>query len=68
MVQTEFYSDTDVSRILNMSRSWVRQQRLRRSRGLPNYFNLEARHIGGCVRYVAEEVHAFVLAHKKGGI
>lgn len=68
MVEPAFYSDKDVARILNISPSWVRQQRFKRARGLPNGLDLEPRQIGGCVRYVADEVHAAVVAYKVGGL
>lgn len=67
MVEPAFYSDKDVARILNISPTWVRQQRFRRAHKLPNGFDLEPCRIGGCVRYVADEVHALVAAYKGGG-
>jgi len=62
MLQPAFYSDKDVARRLNMSPSWVRQQRFKRARKLPNDFDLEPRHIGSGVRYVAAEVEAHIAA------
>jgi hypothetical protein len=68
MIEPAFYSDKDVARILNISPSWVRQQRFKRARGLPNGLDLEPRQIGGCIRYVADEVQAVVTAYKCCGL
>jgi hypothetical protein len=56
----EFYTDKDVARLLSMSPSWVRVQRLKRRRNLPHTLNLDPRMIGTCPRYVRGEVEALV--------
>jgi hypothetical protein len=55
-----FYSDKEVARRLSLSPSWVRGQRHKRRHGEPHIFTVEARYIGSCPRYVAEEVEAFI--------
>ena len=57
---SEFYSDRDVARILNMSPAWVRGQRHKRRHGQPCTFDLEPRYIGSAARYVRDEVEAFI--------
>lgn len=57
-----FYNDKDVARRLNLSPSWVRGQRHKRTHGLPHILNLDPRYIGSCPRYVANEVEAFIAA------
>lgn len=66
MVQPAFYTDKDVARRLNLSPSWVRGQRHKRLNGEPHVLNLEPRHIGSCVRYVAAEAEAFIAAIEQG--
>lgn len=61
-METAFYSDKDVARRLNLSPSWVRGQRHKRSKKLPHILDLEPRYIGSCPRYVAAEVEAFIAA------
>ena len=56
----EFYTDKEVARLLSMSPSWVRVQRLKRRRNQPHTLNLDPRMIGSCPRYVREEVEALV--------
>lgn len=55
-----FYNDKDIARLLNLSPSWVRGQRFKRTHGLPHIMDLEPRYIGSCPRYVAEEVEDFI--------
>ena len=57
-----FLTDKDVARKINFSPSWVRGQRHKRQKGLPHTFDVEARYIGSCPRYVADEIDAFVAA------
>lgn len=59
-IELAFYSDKDVARRLNMSASWVRGQRHKRSHGQPHILDLEPRYIGSCARYVRDEVEALV--------
>jgi hypothetical protein len=66
LLQSAFYSDKNVARRLDVSPSWVRGQRHKRAHGLPHIFDLNPRYIGSCVRYVAEEVEAFIAAIKQG--
>jgi hypothetical protein len=66
LLQPAFYSDKDVARRLNMSPSWVRQQRFRKLRGQPNSFDLVPRHIGSGIRYVVAEVEAFIASIEQG--
>lgn len=62
MIEPAFYNDKDVARRLNLSPSWVRGQRHKRTHGLPHIFDLDARYIGSCPRYVAGEVEAFIAS------
>jgi hypothetical protein len=57
-----FYTDKDIARRLNLSPSWVRGQRHKRSKKLPHILKIEPRYIGSCPRYVATEVEAFISA------
>jgi len=66
LVQPAFYTDKDIARRLNLSPSWVRGQRLKRSKGEPHVLDLEPRHIGSCVRYVVAEAEAFIAALEHG--
>ena len=66
MLLPAFYTDEDVALRLSMSRPWVRGQRHKKAHGLPHIFDLTPHYIGSCVRYVAEEVEAFVAAIKQG--
>ena len=59
-IEPEFYTDKDVARRLNLSPSWVRGQRHKRSHGFPCILDLEPRYIGACPRYVRGEVEAFI--------
>lgn len=59
-IDAAFYSDKDVARRLNMSPSWVRGQRHKRSRGQPHILDLEPRYIGSCARYVRDEVETLI--------
>jgi hypothetical protein len=59
---SQFYSDRDVARILNMSPAWVRGQRHKRRHGQPCVLDLEPRYIGSCARYIRRDVDAFVAA------
>jgi len=61
-IETEFFTDKDVARKLNLSTSWVRVQRHRRRMGLPHIFTVEPRYIGTCPRYVRAEIDAFVAS------
>lgn len=61
-VEPSFYSDSDVARRMNMSASWIRGQRLKRMRGEHHDLKLDAVHIGRSVRYVREEVEAFITS------
>lgn len=56
----EFYTDKDVARLLSMSPSWVRVQRLKRRRKEPHILDLDPRMIGSCPRYVRAEVEGLV--------
>ena len=62
MIEPAFYCDKDIARRLNLSPSWVRGQRHKRTHGLPHILDLEPRYIGSCPRYVAEEVEAFIAS------
>lgn len=59
-IELAFYSDKDVARRLNMSPSWVRGQRHKRSHGQPHILDLEPRYIGSCARYVRDEVESLI--------
>lgn len=61
-VEPAFYSDQDVARRMEMSTSWVRGQRLKRVRGEHHDLTLDAVHIGRSVRYVRDEVEAFITS------
>jgi len=61
-MEPAFFNDRDVARTLNLSPSWVRGQRFKRSKGLPHILNVDARYIGACPRYVRAEIEAFVAA------
>ena len=63
-MQTEpaFFTDKDVARTLNLSPSWVRSQRFKRSKELPHVLDVDARYIGSCPRYVRGEIEAFIAA------
>lgn len=62
LIEAAFYNDKDIARRLNLSPSWVRGQRYKRTHGLPHIFNVEPRYIGACPRYVAGEVEAFIAS------
>jgi len=66
-MEPAFYTDRDVARRLNVSPEWVRRQRFNRAHGLDHIFDLVPHHIGGCVRYVADEVEAWIGAHIEQG-
>jgi hypothetical protein len=66
MVPAEFYTDKELARRLNISPSWVRGQRLKRSKGEDHILKLEPRYIGSCVRYDVAESEAFIAAIKQG--
>jgi len=57
-----FYTDKDIARRLNLSPSWVRGQRHKRTHGLPHILDVEPRYIGSCPRYVVGEVEAFIAS------
>lgn len=59
-IELGLYRDIDVARRLNLSAAWVRGQRFKRVHGQPHVFDVDARKIGGCVRYVPEEVEDFL--------
>ena len=59
-IEPEFFTDKDVARKLNLSPSWVRGERFKRSKGLPHTLEVDARYIGTCPRYVRGEIEAFV--------
>lgn len=61
-IEPAFFTDKDVARRLNLSPSWVRGQRHKRLKGLPHIFDVDARYIGSCPRYVKAEIEAFVDA------
>lgn len=62
MIEPAFYNDKDIARRLNLSPSWVRGQRYKRTHGLPHILDLAPRYIGSCPRYVAGEVEAFIAS------
>jgi hypothetical protein len=62
LLEPAFYNDKDIARLLNLSPSWVRGQRHKRTHGLPHILDLDPRYIGSCPRYVAREVDAFIEA------
>lgn len=66
MVLAEFYTDKELARRLNISPSWIRGQRLKRSKGEPHILELEPRYIGSCVRYDVGEAEAFIANIKQG--
>ncbi len=66
MVQPAFYTDKDIAHRLRVSPSWVRGQRLKRSRGEDHVLDLEPRYIGSCVRYVVAEAEALIAAIEQG--
>jgi hypothetical protein len=59
-IEPAFYTDKDIARRLNLSPSWVRGQRHKRTHGLPHILDLDPRYVGSCPRYVKEEVEAFI--------
>lgn len=59
-IEPAFYTDKDIARRLNLSPSWVRGQRYKRTHGLPHVLTLDPRYIGSCPRYVAGEVEDFI--------
>lgn len=67
IISPAFYTDKQIARLLNLSPSWVRGQRLKRRQGQPHILTLDPRSIGGAVRYVASEVEAFIAAIVDGG-
>ena len=62
LIEPAFYNDRDIAQRLNLSPSWVRGQRHKRSHGLPHILTLDPRYIGSCPRYVAVEVESFIAA------
>jgi hypothetical protein len=68
LLQLAFYTDKDVARRLNLSPSWVRGQRHKRTKEQPHIFNLEPRRIGRSVRYAVAEVEAFIEAIGEQGV
>lgn len=65
-MEKALYTDKDVARRLNLSPSWVRGERHKRSKGLPHFLEVEPRYIGRCPRYVATEIEAFIIAFCEG--
>ena len=61
-IETDFFTDKDVARKLNLSTSWVRVQRHKRRMGLPHTLTVDPRYIGTCPRYVRAEIDAFVAS------
>ena len=52
--------DRRVAELVCLSRSWVRQQRLRRRRGLPHAFTIDPVIIGSIPRYPLDEVYEWI--------
>lgn len=61
-IEPAFLNDKDVARKLNLSPSWVRGQRFKRTKGMPHILNVDARYIGTCPRYVTSEIDAFIAS------
>ena len=59
-IEPAFYTDKDVARTLSLSLSWVRVQRHKRRTGQPHIFDVDARYIGTCPRYLKSDIEAFV--------
>lgn len=59
-IEPAFLTDKDVARRLSLSPSWVRGQRHKRKLGIDHVLKIDPRYIGGCPRYVREELDAFI--------
>ncbi len=55
-----FLSDREIAEIFKLSRSWVRQQRLKRRNGLPHVLTIDPIMIGGVPRYLEAQVLALI--------
>lgn len=55
-----FLSDLEIAEIFKLSRSWVRQQRLKRRRGQPHVLTIDPIMIGGVPRYLEAQVLALM--------
>jgi hypothetical protein len=50
------FNDGDVAQLFAMSKSWARQQRYRRRRGLPHFLTVDAVLVGTKPRYRCEDI------------
>lgn len=58
--ETILLNDKAVARLISMSPSWVRGQRMKRRRGQAHSFTVDAVLIGGSPRYQREAVSAWL--------
>lgn len=61
IVENRLITDFEIARLLGVSRSWVRKERMNRRRGLDHALTIDPVMVGTCPRYVASEVNDWMI-------